>query len=180
MKIVYTGTMAQNRVPYNFIKAVKKLVYEHDKEIIVYLVGNICDDLIEATIKEDVSDIFYFRSYVPHKESIEILKSADALLLVINNVPNGEHILTGKLFEYMGVKKPIFTIGKPNGDAAKLLKETNSGVIVGHDEDAFEPLKKLYEDWESGNLKFTYKSEKYSRRNLTKQLADVFNKTMEG
>jgi hypothetical protein len=48
----------------------------------------------------------------------------------LNNTPNAKGIVTGKLFEYLAVRRPVLCIGPEDGDAAHILKETNAGVVV--------------------------------------------------
>ena len=41
--------------------------------------------------------------------SIAELQQSDLLLLVINQVANGKGIVPGKIFEYLGTRKPILS-----------------------------------------------------------------------
>jgi hypothetical protein len=65
------------------------------------------------------------------------VRAADALLLIIPDIPGNEGILTGKLFEYLGSGKPILGIGPVHGDAAQLVHSNGAGVFVeGHNSEA--------------------------------------------
>jgi glycosyltransferase involved in cell wall biosynthesis len=106
---------------------------------------------------------------VDHKTSIEYLFSSDALLLLIPNSMENKGILTGKLFEYLGSKKPIIGIGPQNGDAAKIITDCDSGKMIqfGDVEALCDYLNQLYEKWENSCLPVSNKNvEKYSRQTL--------------
>ncbi|MEZ4677703.1 MAG: hypothetical protein R2932_26155 [Caldilineaceae bacterium] len=76
-----------------------------------------------------LDDVVQLVQYVPHRELIGYQLAADALLLIIGESPRSEIILTGKLFEYLAVEKPILA-AVPPGAAADLLTEANVGTVV--------------------------------------------------
>jgi hypothetical protein len=109
------------------------------------------------------------------------LKTASALLLVLNDTPNAKGILTGKLFEYLAAQRPIICLGPTNGDAARVLDDTNAGVVVSFDDAS--GIKKMMEDvfakFESGDLRFDgHDSAQYSRRSLTQQLSTLLDEVV--
>jgi len=180
--IAYTGSMSDDRIPYPLIRALKRIVFEDGiKNIKLKIVGRAAPRLTGLIEKEKLVNYFNFTSFLPHKESTKVLQSADVLLLVIDDVPNNEGFLTGKIFEYLGCRKPIFAIGPANGDAHKILLETNSGEMVDYkdDEGAYRLLRRMYEDWKTNYSRFTYDVEQFSRKNLTKKLVRVFEETIK-
>ncbi len=180
--IAYTGSMSDDRIPYPLIHALKRVVYEDGvKNIKLRIVGRATPRLSELIDKEKLLEYFNFTSFLPHKESTKVLQSSDALLLVIDDVPDNEGFLTGKIFEYLGCRKPVFAIGPVNGDAQKILQETNSGEMVEYNdsEGAYYLLKKMYEDWKTDYSRFTFIVEQFSRKNLTKKLVQVFEETVK-
>lgn len=175
--IAYTGSMSKDRMPYPFINALKKLIYDDDvKNIQMKFTGKFCHEFYEAIEREDLTEFFIFKGFVPHKESTRILQSSDALLLVIDNVPNNKGFLTGKLFEYMGCRKPIFAIGPVDGDANSIIKEADCGTMVDYkdNDEAYKSLKMMYNNWLNNITNFKFNVENYSRKNLTKNLTEIF------
>jgi hypothetical protein len=179
--IAYTGVITQTRIPRVLFSALNKLIFtDKIKNIKFNFAGKYCNEFIEEIKKYNLDKYFNLKGFVPHHESTAILQNADILLLIVDNVPNNKGFLTGKLFEYMGTKKPIFAIGPVDGDAHEFIKKSNSGAMVGYDDEegAYKLLKELYDAWETGSHKFTYDVEQFSRRNLTKKLTEVFNKAL--
>jgi len=85
-------------------------------------------------------------------------------------------ILTGKFFEYLAAKRPIICIGPCDGDAAKILKQTNSGLISGFSDE--NKLKNNILEYYNlfKNKKLISEStgiEKFSRKELTGKLAEL-------
>ncbi len=175
--IAYTGTMSNDRMPYPFIYAVKKMIYDDDiKNIQMNFAGKFCNEFHKLIEEENLQKYFYMQNFVPHKESTKILQSSDTLLLVIDNVPDNRGFLTGKLFEYMGCKKPIFAIGPTDGDANLIIKEADCGIMVDYNDndEAYKSLKMMYDNWLNNITNFKFNVENYSRKNLTKKLTKTF------
>ena len=72
-----------------------------------------------------------FHSSILHSEVPARLATSSLLLLSINDAPRGKDILTGKLFEYLAARRPIVVLGPKDGDAARLVEDTRSGVVFG-------------------------------------------------
>ncbi len=176
--IAYTGAMSKDRVPYPLLHALNRLVFEDDiKNIKLNFAGKFCKEFNDEISNNNLSEFVSIKNFVPHKESTKILQTSDLLLLVIDNVPNNKGFLTGKIFEYMGCRKPIFAIGPTDGDAANIIQETNCGTMVDYDDidRAYEVLKKMYKEWGEGKSNYKFNSYVYSRVNLAKNLKKLFD-----
>ena len=62
---------------------------------------------------------------------IEMVNSS-LLLLMINNVPDNQGIITGKIYEYLAAKVPVLGLGPKDGEAANILQETEAGKIFDY------------------------------------------------
>lgn len=73
---------------------------------------------------------------VDHAEALEYQQSAHCLLLVqtADYRGKGSEILTGKVFEYIGARRPIIAAVKP-GELQDLIIDNNFGVVA----DPFDP-----------------------------------------
>ena len=119
-----------------------------------------------------LNEVASFNNHVKHKESINLLLASDMLLLVIPKISNNKGILTGKLFEYLGARKPILCIGPTDGDAAKIIEECKAGKIFDYSDE--NGIYDFIETYMSNEFIFENKNYlKYSRRNLTKNLSKI-------
>ncbi|MCB0752257.1 MAG: hypothetical protein KDC52_12350, partial [Ignavibacteriae bacterium] len=176
--IAYTGVLTKSRVPYTFLKALNKIIFEDKiQNIKLVFAGKTCPEFDEEIEKNKLRNYYEQRGFLPHHESTNILQTADTLLLIIDDVPNNKGFLTGKIFEYLGTKKPIFAIGPTDGNANDILNETSSGKMVDYNdkESTYSLLKEMYNNWFNKSFNFTYKIEEYSRKGLTKKLAKIFD-----
>ncbi|MEZ0129719.1 glycosyl transferase family 1, partial [Flavobacterium sp. LBUM151] len=114
--------------------------------------------------------------YVSHHEAIAHQKKSQVLLLIEINSEDTKSIIPGKLFEYMVSNRPIIAIGPQGSDFADIIKETNTGVFFDYSEKA--KLKSVILDFYNQFLEGKLQSngvglQQYSRKNLTKQLAQL-------
>ena len=156
--LTYVGVMA----PQYDLQPLKSLV-QNRKDIMLRFVGVVSDDTKKEI--ESWCVCTEFVPYVSHAEAIAYMRSADALILFIPNVPNNEGILTGKLFEYLASERNILLFGPENGDAMKLISECEAGCCYTKDFNLDEFLTMPYLG--NGNLK------NYSRKTLAKEIASL-------
>ncbi len=114
--------------------------------------------------------------YLSHDKAIDDM--AKSSLLLITNFPNesSKGIIPGKIFEYLAAGKQIISFGPNGADVAKILDETKAGQHFGYNDS--ETIKKFilekFEHWKNGNLlENTQNIEQFSRKNLTKKLAEI-------
>jgi glycosyltransferase involved in cell wall biosynthesis len=118
--------------------------------------------------------------YVPRRTSLMLQRESDALLLLIPEAGGrGRGILSGKVFEYLAAERPILALVPPDGAAAKLIRDTNAGIVAGPDDVAGirDALLDLHARWRDGRLEGTPLSaewrEKLSRASRVEDLADL-------
>jgi glycosyltransferase involved in cell wall biosynthesis len=177
--ISYIGLLPKQSNPKLLFGVLKALCEENlnfKKDLQLNFIGDISEEVKVAIEENKLSQNTNFVGYVSHRKAIEYQKTSQVLLLLIPNVKNNKGILTGKLFEYLKAKRPILAMGPEDGDLAKILKETNAGVLVNFD--AEEKLKlqllEMYEKFKEKKLIVNaVHIEKYHRKELTKKLAFI-------
>lgn len=180
--IAHIGTLVSTRNPVALWEALKELLTEEKElasDLEIKLVGKV-DFQVTSSLEAYGLTRFVRRiNYMPHNEVVECQRQSQVLLLIINNTPNAKMILTGKFFEYLAAERPILCLGPEEGDAAKILGETNAGLLSGFDD--IQGMKKhirsYYQKYKTGTL--TCKSAnigKYSRKELTRELCAVLNR----
>lgn len=181
--IIANGSLYSVRVPYSFIRAVNYLIEIDliDKNKIEI---RFTDD-IEINIKDNIfkMDIYGIVKIIPYMEHIESLREAikaDVLLLVIGRDDEVKSVYTGKVFEYLRLKKPILSISPKGSVVDDLLQATNCGRNYDYDNiiGMADYILTLYNEWIEGRNSFEPNEEeiiKYDRRNLTKKLKEIFD-----
>ena len=73
--------------------------------------------------------------YAPRAASLALQRDSEALLLLIPDAGGrGKGVLSGKVFEYIAVGRPILAVVPPDGAAARLIRETEAGVVAPPDD----------------------------------------------
>ena len=171
--ITYTGALSVTRIPEPLIPALVQLQKE-GLRFRLRLVGNICSEFRVLIQENGLAENVEFVPYLPHAESVKCINDSDILLLVIDKVPDNKGILTGKLFEYVGARRPILAIGNTAGEARQIIDECQCGEMLDYaDVDGTKRvLRKLYDCWKSGVAAYSFaNSSAYSRKSLTGELA---------
>ena len=177
--ITHIGMMNADRNPKILWLALAELANENPEfanDLQIKLIGKVASAVIKSIGASKLEYKTQFIDYVPHHEVVDYQKSAQILLLTVNNVPSAKGIITGKIFEYLQAQRPILAIAPLDGDLAEIINNTNSGVVIDFTD--IEKLKKtildFYKKYKNGNLKIESKNiEQYHRKNLTRQLVDV-------
>ena len=175
----HIGIIGANRNPEMFWEAISEL----DIPMKIRLIGQIDNSVIESIKRYNIENYVEIIPYIPHNQVIEEQQKSDVLLLFVNNTPNAKGILTGKLFEYIASGRPILSIGLENGDSARILNETQSGVTVDfNDKEKMKSVIRDFVEKYNDNQLITRHNEmveKYSRRNLTKDFVKLLNETLK-
>lgn len=177
--ITHIGLMNDDRNPSILWSVLKELISEENdfrNDLKIKLVGRVSDKCIDEIKGCSLESNLEVINYVAHNEVIEYQRSSQVLLLAVNKVPSAKGIITGKIFEYLVSERPILAIGPEDGDLAKILSETNAGVIVDFDDRKYlkETLRKFYKDFQKEDLKVNPKNiNQYHRRNLTEKMSHI-------
>jgi glycosyltransferase involved in cell wall biosynthesis len=180
--IAHIGTLSGSRNPESLWRALQELLDEIPslaKDLEIKLVGKTDFSVLDSVEKAGLTPYLSKISYMPHDQAVICQRQSQLLLLIINNTPNAEMILTGKFFEYLAADRPILCFGPENGDAATILKETGAGVVtaVGNTEAVKNHLRNFYMQYKNGFISYTARAkEKYSRYELTGEIARLLNK----
>ena len=173
----HIGSLLTDRNPKNLWKVLGELVNEKEgfkEQLQIQLVGVVGKEVIDTIAEHGLSSYVNTLGYVSHKEVLELQPKSQILLLLEIDAEETKGILPGKLFEYLKAKRPILAIGPKEWEASKIVAATNSGVgVSSKDESAIKNvLLEWFDAYKKDMLTInSSKIEKYSRKELTKQLA---------
>ncbi len=181
--IVYTGRIIfPLRDPSPLFQALTTLISNNKIEsskISVSFYGTESEHILDQLIKNNpaLSNVVHKFPRIPFRESIKIQKQACILLHLAHGGQKG--IMTGKVFEYLGARRPILCIPGDNDCVDALLKETKAGVVCRNAEETAAQVLHWYEEWQqTGVLSYCARNEqimKYSRERQAGQLAELLD-----
>jgi glycosyltransferase involved in cell wall biosynthesis len=163
------------------LDAVEDLIAERPElrsQIEIHLAGVLSDADRDVSGR---SEIVRMLGYLPHRETIALMKTADLLFLPMQNLPAGRRvgIIPGKTYEYLASGNPILA-AIPDGDVRELLIDVGNAFICRPDD--VEAMRRIVLDQverkRSGVAPPAQNPgvvERYERRRLTEELAGVFD-----
>lgn len=180
--ICYSGIVAKGQTPETLLKAMEKLLSEDEKYVKnmkVKFIGFILDEYINLIKASRVNEIFEKIDYMPHSKCISHMKGADINLIILTDEDESRSVFSGKIFDYIGSERPILGIMPCDGVASNLIIDKEIGYSYDHGDvdGVYNFIKSNYEKWENNediNTNATKKCLEYERKNLTKQLINLF------
>ncbi|PKG52874.1 glycosyltransferase family 4 protein [Olleya sp. 1-3] len=177
----HIGSLLSKRNPEVLWKVLRDLINEDSdfaSNFQLNLVGAVGKEVLQSIEINDLTNSLNNIGYVSHSEAIMFQKKSQLLLLIEIDSEITKAIIPGKLFEYMVANRPIIALGPIGADVASIIKETNTGQFFNYqDYDALKlTIKQHFEAFKKGDLKTNpIGLQKYSRQQLTKNLAQFIN-----
>lgn len=180
--ICYSGIVAKGQTPETLLKALERLFNENEKykkNIKVKFIGFIIDEYIDLIQSSGVKENIQRIDYMPHSQCISHMKGADINLIILSDENESRGVFSGKIFDYIGSQRPILGIMPSNGVASNLIIDKKIGYSYEHGNvnGVYNFIKNNYEKWEKNeetNTNAAAKCEEFERKNLTKQLVNLF------
>ncbi|NDP20461.1 MAG: glycosyltransferase family 4 protein [Paludibacter sp.] len=179
--ISHIGTLNAARNPLTVWKVLDELCKENDHfkdDLQIQLVGKVDFTVLDCIKTFNLQDNLLKIDYLSHSEAIEKQQSSQVLLLLINQSDNAKGILTGKFYEYLAANRPILGIGPADGDAAEVLNQTGSGIMVDFSDEQItkNTILEYYNRFKSNTLSIKPAAvNQFSRKSLTAELAKLLN-----
>lgn len=127
--ITYTGTIQGGRDPSALFLATRMLGERAERLRLVFY-GRYLDNVRLLAEQHGVAHLVEVHEPVSYRHALKIQRDSDALLLLMWDRPEEEGVFTGKVFQYLGARRPILVIGPEHNVAARLLQERGAGVVL--------------------------------------------------
>jgi glycosyltransferase involved in cell wall biosynthesis len=130
-RITHAGSFFGKRDPRPFLQALS----ESGLDAVARFVGDFRSVDREWASKLGLGDRLELIPYAPRSTSLALQRDSEALLLLIPDAGGrGKGVLSGKVFEYLAVGRPILAAVPPDGAAAALIREAGAGIVVPPDD----------------------------------------------
>jgi len=176
-QIVHPGRFGSTRYsPQPFLIGLAQVPREIRERMEVLLFGNVRPEENHMISELGIDDFVKVLPQIPRRQSLAHQLSADVLLLIVGT---DKSLITSKLFEYLYTRRPILVIGSQDTAAARIVTQTQSGLIVApNDPDAStKAVCDLFALWEKGALPSTERGgiDTYDRKYLAQRLATLLD-----
>ncbi len=162
-RITHAGSFFGRRDPRPFLQA----VHDSGLDVVARFVGDFRPGDRSFAESLGLGDRFELVPYAPRATSLALQRDSEALLLLIPEADGrGRGVLSGKVFEYLAVGRPILAAVPPDGAAAELIRETGAGLVAPPDDTGAirDALHDLHARWREDGLPDVELSDDWRRR----------------
>lgn len=186
-ELTYTGNYKANQDLPELWLALSELQQEvpgFSDQFTLHLVGKVADNVLESIRKAGIEGLLKLTDSVPHSKAIQFMVDSALLLFPIPLDKTNKLILTGKIFEYLAAQSPILGIGPVDGNAAKVLRESDRSDMIDYQdrEGMKQQIIRVFKSWQKEGKASKHGGtahERFSRRGLTGSLAHLFNEILD-
>lgn len=151
---VHLGRLYGLRRIDSFLEALKQLndETEHlEEKIVFHQYSEIQPEDVKKVKEYGLEKVFRIHDKVSYRESVEIMKNADILVLFDTLMPEAEvqPYLPSKIVEYLMLKKPILGVCDPNSPSYRILKEYGFDTVGSKTEEIRRNIQKLIDEDET-------------------------------
>lgn len=122
--------------------------------------------------------------YVAHQTALQLMGTADELLLLLSDLPGAERVMPAKTFEYLALKRPLLAVTPP-GEVSELLADCPQANVFapvdvkGLTQHLLRRLEELKPECGHRAETSEFDALRFERRTLTRQLAEVLNEVCQ-
>lgn len=163
--LIHAGNIFDYQNPGYLWKRIKER--NNDETIRIKFIGTVSPVIKNEIKKNRLTGVTDFAGFLPYKEMLSELLTADYLLVCATE----KRHVPGKLFEYLRTGRPILAFGDDNEEVKSILEKTNSGMIFRYDEDPeefFEKADTFKTDLDAVKI--------FDRRHIAASLAQILNR----
>lgn len=178
--VVYAGkflTGQSYRNPTYFLQALHILKQQGIRVVFRY-VGEINKEVAKIVDDLALTDQFQSVGYLSYRDTISNMKGSNILLLIGSGQETEQ---TGKIFDYLGCKRPILALASKKGGIADVVKDIEQITLTENQdpEKIAVAIMEVYKNWSNIPVERANIS-KYLRESLTEKLSKVFEEVIAG
>ena len=182
LNITYAGKLYEGkRDPQILFRSIEELDNEGkiDKNRIAINFYGDSENILDIAKSYNLEDMINIHGFIDHDKVLEKEKESDILLLISWNNPKEAIFIPGKVFEYMGLQKPVISIGYKEGCLKHIINQTNMGYHTDNVKECKEAFLKYYNEFiKNGKIEYpgNEKIKEYTTENMTRKFAKILNR----
>ena len=178
LTLMYAGSLySGKRDPSILFNAISQLISENKIDANRIIVDFYGDDtnLRELSQKYNIESNVNIHGRVTQQEVLQHQMNSDILLLISWMNESEKIFIPGKIYDCIGCKKPILSIGYKEGSLKDLIGKTNIGYHISDVEECKKAIYDYYTKYNKNELKYSGNefAEEYSLRNTAKNFSKL-------
>lgn len=180
LTLMYAGSLySGKRDPSILFDAIGQLIGENkidSDKIVVDFYGDETN-LAELSQKYNIKDNVNIHGRITQSEVLQHQMNSDILLLISWMNESEKMFIPGKVYDCIGCKKPILSIGYKEGSLKDLIDKTNIGYHVSNVDECKKAIYDYYTKYNKNELK--YNGNEFAQDYSLKNTAKNFSKILE-
>lgn len=169
------------RQPHMLLQAMGEMLREGEIESTEWHIDMYAENEREEEVRTlarqyGAEQLVHWHSFVP-REKLHGIMAESSVLLALGCPPEEEQhgILGTKVFEAIGVEKPLLLVPSDEDSLAELIRETGIGCAARDKEEVKTFLREQYAEWKEKGYtrKCIEKKAQFSRKNEAQQILDT-------
>ena len=183
LTLIYAGSLYNGkRDPSILFDSIGQLIKENKidpNKIVIDFYGD-DTNLKELSQKYDIQNNVRIHGRITQEEVLQHQMNSDVLLLISWMDESEKMFIPGKIYDCIGCKKPVLSIGYKEGSLKDLIDETNIGYHVSDVEGCKKSIYDYYTKYNKNELKYTGNefAEDYSLRNTAKNFSEILEEVI--
>ena len=183
LTLIYAGSLYNGkRDPSILFDSIGQLIKENKidpNKIVIDFYGD-DTNLKELSQKYDIQNNVRIHGRITQEEVLQHQMNSDVLLLISWMDESEKMFIPGKIYDCIGCKKPVLSIGYKEGSLKDLINETNIGYHVSDVEGCKKSIYDYYTKYNKNELKYTGNefAEDYSLRNTAKNFSKILEEVI--
>ena len=181
--LLYLGGLRGDHIDgtfYHMLAQAIRLRPGLEKKLLVHIVGDVSR---KGSLADSLglNSCMVFSEAVAYNKVADFIHAADACLTWQRPSPRYKGTIAGKLFDYIGMQKPVFSLGQKDGEIAGILSRFKIGLSAdpAEPEAAAREFLHFLDALEAGEYRYPEGAGDFlsifDRRSQSAQLAAVFN-----
>lgn len=184
--ILHCGMLTLGRSIGPFLDGLSIFLEEHPDsrdETRVLFLGSRESRNEELVSTARLSDVVSFADNVSHAECVRRERSSHVLLLLKHDDDRYRGLVPGKLYEYIGARRPLLAV-VPEGEAADIVRDSGRGEVVpiGDAREIAAGISRMYDHFQRGSLDSAYRLTElpeFTRRGSAALLDEIMRGLLE-
>jgi len=130
LRLVYTGMIYEGRRDCESLLAALAELGPEAAQIRVEFYGRYLSNVQALATQYGVGHLVETHASVGYREALALQQSADLLLMLLERGPRARGAYSGKLFEYLGARRPILALGDATSLPGRLITQRRAGVVL--------------------------------------------------
>ena len=178
LTLMYAGSLySGKRDPSILFDAISQLISENkidNEKIIVDFYGD-TGNLEELSEKYNIKNNVNIHGRITYPEVLQHQMNADVLLLISWMDESEKIFIPGKIYDCIGCRKPILSIGYKEGSLKELIEKTNIGYHISSVEECKKAVYDYYTKYNENELKYSGNefADEYSVKNTAKNFSKI-------